>query len=86
MDCLRATLLYVYCLHMLDPQTRQDRTLDDWERTLIRAAERLIRQRLYAHAADSMTYNRGVHDLVLPVGIEHREGEGWIVEAKGRAG
>ena len=83
---MQAMLPYVYCSYMLDPQTRHDRMLDDWERTLIRAAERLIRQRLYAHAADSMTYNRGVHDLMLAVGIEHREGEGWIVEAKGRAG
>ncbi|MDP6348169.1 MAG: hypothetical protein QF719_04095 [Chloroflexota bacterium] len=64
---------------MLDPQKRHDRALADWERML-------IRQRLYAHAADSITYNRGVHDLMLAVGIEHREGEGWIVAAKERAG
>lgn len=79
-------MLYVYCSYMLDPQKQHDRALDDWERRLIRAAERLIRRRLYSHAADSMTYNRGVHDLMLAVGIEHREGEGWIVAAKERAG
>ena len=79
-------LLYVYCSYMLNPQNRHERALEDWERRLIRAAERLIRRRLYSPAADAMTYNHGVHDLMLAVGIEHREGEGWIVAAKERAG